>query len=254
MCQKAILFGSTIGAIIGLIPGIGCNAAGLISHGQGKRFFKKVTNFGKGAIEGVAVAESANSAVYGTNLLPLVTLGIPGSGSMAVLLVVMGYHGLSVGPRLFSINGDIAYAVLWSQFGAAFMVLVIGTLLAYIAYRVAYLNVSVIIPVVCVFALIGGFAPNEYVFDMGLVVVFGVLGYAMKKHGYPPIAMLLGVILGPLFEGNLLRGLKMGLGSPIVFFNRPLAIILWCLLIITFSAPPIIKAYSTRKRSMKVSQ
>ncbi|WP_148133617.1 tripartite tricarboxylate transporter permease [Candidatus Formimonas warabiya] len=241
---------SFIGLIIGAIPGAGGSVASFVAYQQSASFAppKIKELFGKGRPEGLIAAEASNNAVVGGSLIPLLTLGLPGSGSMAVLMVVMGYHGLYLGPRLFSLNGDIAYTVLWSQFVAAFMMIVIGTILAYFAYRVSFIKMSVIVPVVAIFALIGGFAPRQFVFDMGLVVIFGVLGYFMKKYHYPPIAMLLGIILGPLFEANLFRGLKMGLGSPAVFFNRPLAIVLWVLLVLTMVAPPVIRRYSQRQK------
>ncbi|MEL7565907.1 MAG: tripartite tricarboxylate transporter permease [Dehalobacterium sp.] len=243
---------SLIGLIIGAIPGAGGSVASFVSYQQSASFAppKIREQFGKGRPEGLIAAEASNNAVVGGSLIPLLTLGLPGSGSMAVLMVVMGYHGLYLGPRLFSLNGDIAYAVLWSQFMAAFMMILIGTVLAYVSYRVAFININVIVPIVAIFALIGGFAPRQFVFDMVLVIIFGVLGYFMKKYKYPPIAMLLGIILGPLFEANLFRGLKMGLGSPLIFFNRPLSILLWVLLIFTMVAPVIIRHYSNRQNSI----
>jgi len=240
---------SIIGLIIGAIPGAGGSVASFVAYQQSVSFAPpKIRDlFGKGRPEGLIAADASNNAMVGGSLIPLLTLGLPGSGSMAVLMVVMGYHGLYLGPRLFSLNGDIAYTVLWSQFVAAFMILIIGTILAFFAYRVSFININIIVPIVAIFTLIGGFAPRQFVFDMALVIIFGVLGYLMKKYKYPPIAMLLGIILGPLFEANLFRGLKMGFGSPIVFFNRPLALVLWSLLILTMVAPLIIRHYSNRK-------
>jgi len=242
-----------IGIFIGAIPGAGASIASFVAYQQAVSFASPEAkkNFGKGAPEGLIAADTSNNSMVGGSLVPLLTLGIPGSGSMAVLMVVMGYHGLTIGPRFFALNGDIAYAVLWSQFAAAFMVLIIGTVLAYFAYRVAYISLNVIVPIVAIFALIGGFAPNQCVFDMGLVVIFGLIGYIMKKYNYPPIAMLLGVILGELFEGNFFRSLKMSLGSPTVFFDRPLALILWALLILTLVGPYIIK-FSSKRRDKKI--
>ena len=240
---------SVIGIIVGAIPGAGTSIANFISYQQAKSFASPERRklFGKGAPEGLIAADAANNAAVGGSLVPLFTLGIPGTASAAVLMAVMGYHGLALGPLLFEMNGDIVYSVLWSQFTAAFFLLIVGVLLSYFSYNVVRVEVGIVVPVVCILCLVGGFATNQYVFDIGIVVVFGFLGYVMNKHGYPPVSLLLGIMLGPLFEANFFRGLKMGFGSPLVFFNRPLAIILWILLILTFSVQPIMKYRSRRK-------
>ncbi|MFZ7104150.1 MAG: tripartite tricarboxylate transporter permease [Peptococcaceae bacterium] len=239
---------SLIGVLIGAIPGAGASIASFISYQQAINFAKpeEKKKFGKGNPDGVIAAEAANNGVIGGSLIPLLTLGVPGSASMAVLMVVMAYQGLAVGPRLFMQNGDIAYAVLWTQFAAAIIMLVVGVICAYLFYRVAFIRLEFLVPVVSVLAIIGGFAPRQFLFDMILVVIFGLIGYAMKKYGYPPAAMLLGIILGPLLEANLFRGIKIGLGSPAVFFTRPLAIALWLLFILSFIGP---KFYSFIKKN-----
>jgi putative tricarboxylic transport membrane protein len=189
--------------------------------------------------------------MVGGSLIPLLTLGIPGSSSMAVLMVVMGYHGLALGPRLFALNGNVAYAVLWSQFAASIFILIIGTMLANFAYRVAYIRIGILLPIVAILCIIGSFAANGYTFDIGVALIFGVLGYLMKRYDYPPVAALLGVILGPIFEANFFRALKLGLGSPAIFFSRPIANILWALLIISFFIPPMVKYLRHRAKQKK---
>ncbi|ATW27399.1 tripartite tricarboxylate transporter permease [Candidatus Formimonas warabiya] len=240
---------SLIGVIVGAIPGAGASIASFISYQQTVAFApsEEKKTFGKGNPEGVIASEAANNGVVGGSLIPLLTLGVPGSASMAVLMVVMAYQGLALGPRLFVQNGDVAYAVLWSQFAAAVFMLVIGTACAYSFYRLAYIPMTLLVPVVSVISIIGGYAPRQYIFDMGLVIIFGILGYVMKKYEYPPAAMLLGLILGPLLEANAFRGLKIGLGSPSIFFTRPLAVLLWILLIITFVGPEIKRKLARNK-------
>lgn len=231
---------SVIGVGIGAMPGAGGSVATFVAYQQSVAFAspERKKSYGKGAHEGLIAADASNNAMVGGALVPLLTLGIPGSGSMAVLLVVMSYHGLYVGPRLFTFSADIAYAVLWSQFLAAAFVLAIGTVLAWFAWRVALIRLAYIVPIVSVFCLLGGFARNGYVFDMGVMVVFGVLGYVMKKHRYPVVAMLLGVILGPLFEENFMRAWRMGFGEFDIFWESRIALILWTLFAVTFVAGP----------------
>jgi putative tricarboxylic transport membrane protein len=251
LIRPVIIFVSgVIGLFVGAVPGAGSSIASFVSYQQAASFSKPEdkAQFGKGSPAGLMSADVANNSMVGGSLIPLLTLGIPGSSSMAVLMVVMGYHGLALGPRLFTLNGNIAYAVLWSQFAASVGILVIGTLLANFAYRVAYIRVGIIIPVVAILCIIGSFAANGYTFDIAVALCFGVLGYLMKRCNYPPVATLLGIILGPIFEGSFFRALKLGLGSPAIFFSRPLANILWALLIISFFIPPLVR-YVKQRRS-----
>ncbi len=238
-----LLRGGAIGVGIGAMPGAGASVATFVSYQQAVAFAKpeRKAMFGKGAPEGLIAADVTNNAVVGGALVPLLTLGIPGSGSMAVLLVVMTYHGMYVGPRLFQFSGEIAYAVLISQFFAAGFILVIGIVLAFFAYRVALLNLKMMVPIISVFCLMGGFARNNFLFDMGVMVAFGCLGYIMKKFNYPVVAMLLGVILGRLFEREFMRAWRIGLDSPELFFTSVIAQLLWVLFIFTFVGPPLIR-------------
>jgi putative tricarboxylic transport membrane protein len=239
---------SVTGILVGIVPGAGTTIASFLSYQQALSLAsaEERRRFGKGATSGLVAADCGNNACVGGTLVPLLTLGIPGSSAGAIMLVIMGYHNLNVGPRLFSTNGDIAYAVLWSQFLAAVLILAMGTIIAWFAYRLALIPVKTMIPVISVFCLLGSFATNQYVFDMGLMLLFGVIGYFAKKQGYPVIALLLGIILGPVFESHLNRGLRMGFGSPEIFFTRPLAIFLWVLLAAMLIIPPLLRRYRRR--------
>lgn len=244
---------SVIGTILGAVPGAGASIAAFIAYQQSMTFAdaEEKKRFGNGSTHGLIAADAANNAMVGGSLVPLLTLGIPGSASMAVLLVVMGYHGLSVGPTLFAREGEIAYAVLWSQFVGAIFVLILGTLLAYVAFYAGKVRVSIIVPIISIFCMIGGFAKTDAVFDMWVMLFFGVLGYFMKKNGYPAVALLLGLILGALFEAGFFRGLLMGFNSPLIFIQRPIAQILWALLILTLLAPPIVRTLLRKKADPK---
>lgn len=237
-----------LGLIVGAIPGAGASVASLMAYSQEMSFArdKEREEFGKGSERGLMSADVANNAMVGGSLVPLLTLGIPGSGTMAVLLVVMEYHGLNIGPRLFSLDGTVAFAVLWSQFAAAIFLLLIGTALAFVAFRLAYVSAAFILPTVAIFCLIGGFARNEYVFDMGVVLVFGIIGYIMKRNGYSNIGLLLGAILGTMFENYLLQGFRMGHDSIGIFFERPVAVILWILLFASILVPVLLRRRASR--------
>jgi putative tricarboxylic transport membrane protein len=239
-----LLRGGFIGLAIGAMPGAGASVATFVAYQQSINFAspERKKMFGKGAEEGLIAADCSNNAIVGGALIPLLTLGIPGSGSMAVLLVVMTYHGMYVGPRLFHFSGDIAYAVLMSQFFAAFCILIIGTALAFFAYRVALVNLRIMIPIIAVFCLLGGFARNNFLFDMGLMTAFGCLGYVMKRYNYPVVATLLGIILGRLFERDFMRAWRMGFDSLDLFFFSGIAQTLWIIFFLTFAGPPAVRA------------
>lgn len=230
---------AAVGVAVGLIPGAGGSAASFVAYQQANSFASPESRkrFGKGSYAGLLAADTSNNAMVGGALVPLLTLGLPGSATMVVVLVIMQYHGLEIGPRLFETNGQLAYAVLWSQFAAAPFIFVFGTMLAWVAHRVAYVPKGVLVPVVGVFCVVGAFARNQYMFDIWTMLAAGILGYFMKKHGYPVIGLLLGLLLGHYFEGNLFRGLRMGFGSPTVFFERPLSLILWAMLLVVILGP-----------------
>jgi putative tricarboxylic transport membrane protein len=236
-----VLRAALIGIGVGIIPGAGGSAASVVAYQQALAFAreKERSRFGKGSVEGLMAADVSNNAMVGGALVPLLTLGLPGSSTMVVVLVIMQYHGLDIGPRLFERHGELAYGLLWSQFFAAPFILIFGTLLAWLAYRVAFISTRYLVPVIGVFCIIGGFARHQILFDIGIMLGAGVLGYFMKKHQYPVIALLLGLLLGGFFEGNMFRGLKMGFGSPAIFFERPASIVLWIMLVGVLIGPPL---------------
>lgn len=244
-----VLRSALIGIGIGIIPGAGGSAAAFVAYQQAYAFASRESKpyFGKGSYDGLLAADVSNNSMVGGALVPLLTLGLPGSATMVVVLLVMQYHGLEIGPRLFERHGELAYALLWSQFAAAPFILIFGTFLAWGAYRVAYVSASYLVPVIGVFCIIGGYARHEYLFDVGLMLGCGVLGYFMKKHDYPVIGLLLGLLLGHYFEGNLFRGLKMGFGSPVQFFERPASIVLWLMLAGVLFIPPLLQMRHKRK-------
>jgi len=238
------------GMIVGIIPGAGTSVATFLAYQQAVAAAapERRGMFGKGSPEGLVSADCANNAAVGGTLVPLLTLGIPGSSASAIMLVIMAYHNLEIGPRLFSVNGDIAYAILWSQLFSGLLIIVMGSALAAYAYKLALIPVRLLIPIIAMFMLIGSFGANGYVFDMWLMLGFGIIGYLMKRYDYPVVALLLGLILGSLFEGHLNRALRMGFGSPELFFTRPLALFLWALLALVVVGPALMRMIRRKDR------
>ncbi len=232
-----------IGIVIGAIPGAGGSIAAPIAYQQSMTFSspKEKQRFGKGSINGLMSADVSNNACVGGALIPLLTLALPGSSTDAILLVALTFHGLVLGPEFLTMNGDLAYAVLFSQFTAAFFIAFIGVLMAWVAGRIINISLTILIPVISVLAFIGGFAETQLTFGIWIMLISGVIGFLMKKYNYVPLAFLLGLVLGGKFETNLFCGLRMGHNSFAIFFESPISITLWILLLLTVVFPVIIK-------------
>jgi len=237
---------SLIGTIVGALPGAGANIASFISYQQAVSLAKDKSLFGKGDPRGIISGEAADNGVASGSLIPLLTLGIPGSSATAIMLVVMMAHGLSVGPRLILDNPEIFYSLLSSLFLANIWMLVIGVLVCVYMVRITEIPTRILIPAITGISLIGAFFYRGYIFDIWLALGFGLIGYVMRRTGYPPQAALLGIILSPILERHFLIGLRMGFGNPSIFFTRPTAIALWIMLIILIIFPVIIRIIKSK--------
>jgi putative tricarboxylic transport membrane protein len=223
-----------IGTFIGALPGAGANIASFISYQQAVTFSPSPEDqkkFGEGNPRGIIASEAADNANASGALVPMMTLGIPGSASTAVMLLIMTAHGLNVGPTLFVESPVLAYATLAATPVAALMLFVIGFFGTFAAVRLVMVPPAILAVIIMIFALAGAFAARYLAFDIGLALVFGVIGYIMRKEGYPVQAMLIGVILAPVVESNFFIGLREGFGSPLIFVTRPITLIIWGLLI-----------------------
>ena len=238
-----------IGLVVGAIPGAGGSIAAPIAYQQSMTFSspEEKARFGKGSINGLMSADVSNNACVGGALIPLMTLALPGSSTDAVLLVALSFHGLVLGPEFLTMNGDMAYAVLFSQFTAAFCIAFVGVLLAWVAGRIINVSMTVLIPIISILAFIGGFAETQLTFGIWIMLLSGILGYFMKKYQYVPLAFLLGLVLGSKFETNLFCGLRMGHNSFSIFFEGPIALTLWGLLALTITFPWVHNLYRTRR-------
>ncbi len=224
----------------------GATIGSFVSYQQAMTFSKNKDQFGKGEPEGVIAAEAANNGLTSGSLIPLLTLGIPGGGTAAVMVVVLQAHGVPIGPRLFQVMPQLAYGVVVAMLVAYIVMIVIG-----VPWRSPWRK--------CPFSprscphhhflyLIGSFVARGYLFDMWIALFFGVIGYILKRTGYSPHAVLLGVILGPLAEQYFLRALLLGNGNPAILFSRPLGNFLWVLLAVSMVLPGIV-AHFRKKRA-----
>ncbi|MDR0622243.1 MAG: tripartite tricarboxylate transporter permease [Deltaproteobacteria bacterium] len=239
---------SIIGLIVGIIPGAGGSVASALAYQQAAVFAtkKEAPKFGKGSVNGLLAADASNNAMIGGALITLFLLAIPGSSTDAVLLVALTYHGLVMGPEFFHMNGDLAWAALSSQFAAAFFCGLCGVLLAYVMGRMVNVKLIILIPFISVLTFIGGFASMGLTFGIYVMLVCGLLGYYMKKHGYVPLAFLMGLVLGGQLEANFFRGYRMGHRSFSIFFESPIALTVWGLMLITLLSPLLRSLFAKR--------
>ncbi len=240
-----------LGLGIGAIPGAGASIASFVAYQQSRTFSKDPDGYGKGKPEGILAPESANNGVSSGSMIPLLVIGIPGGSTAAVMLVVLVYHGVPLGPRLFIEAPELAYGVFMTMVFSYLMMMFTILPLTKILSRVSFVPTSYLAPSIIAFTLVGAFAYRGYAFDMGLAVVFGILGYIAVTTGYQIVGILIGVILGPLLEENFIRALRIADGDLGVFFSTPIANGLWAALIISLVAPLALSKLKQRKRNLK---
>jgi len=226
-----------IGTIVGIIPGAGMSIGSGISYNEAKKASKHPEKFGNGSLEAVAASETANNAVVEGSLVPLLTLGIPGNVISAVFLGGLLIHGLKPGASLFTKYVDITYPLLISFFVANFVMLLMGSMFAKYFAKIATFPIRIIVPIVMTFCIRGSFAIRNNFFDIYVMLIFGFLGYFMKKFEYALAPFVLGLILGPMVETNLRVALMLSRGSFIVLLQRPISLLLFVLAIISLLAP-----------------
>lgn len=228
----AVIRSSLIGLGIGMIPGTGTSIGNFISYSVARRQSKHPETFGKGEPEGVIAAEACDNAVTTGSLVPTLTLGIPGSGTTAILLAALYLQGVAPGPQIMTTNGPEAYAVILAMIVASILILPLGVLLATPLVYFARLPKEYLIPTVLLVCIAGVFSMRNSVFDVGLAVVFGVLGVLMRSLGYPIVPLVMGLVLGPIAEKNFMQALTLGDGDWMYFFQSPTALVLWGLVIV----------------------
>lgn len=220
------LRGSVIGTVVGAIPGAGANIAGWFAYDQEKRWSRRPDEFGKGAIAGVAAPEAANSASVGGALMPLLTLGLPGSPTTAVLVGAFVIHGLQPGPQLFQSSPDVIYGLFTGLVVAYGLILALGIAALPVWRRVLLLPNAVLAPSVLVLSLIGSYSIRNLLFDVWLVLGFGIAGYILKKLRFPMAPLVLAMVLGKMVESNYARSMILAHGDHMIFFERPTSLVL----------------------------
>ena len=228
---RPVLVSSIIGVLVGIIPGTGASEASWFSYNTAKNMSKHPEEFGRGSVEGIAAAESANNAVTGATLIPLLTLGIPGDGTVAIMLSALMINGLNPGLSLFTTQGDIMYAIMLGLILVNVFMCLQGKFLTTLFAKVVSIPQEILTPIIVIFCFAGAYSVNENYFDVGVALIFGALAWVLRKLELPPVPILLGLVLGSMTETNFRRALLISNGSPSIFFSSVYCIIFLVLIV-----------------------
>ena len=220
----SILRGTTIGSILGILPGGGAALASFSAYSLEKKTSKYSAEFGKGAIEGVAGPESANNAASQTSFIPLLTLGIPPNAVMALMVGAMTIHNIQPGPQVMSSNPALFWGLIASMWIGNLMLIILNLPMIGVWVKLLTIPYRHLYPAILVFCCIGVYTVNNTTFDIYLTAVFGIIGYLFAKLGCEGAPLLLGFVLGPMMEENFRRTLLLSRGDFTVFFTRPLSL------------------------------
>lgn len=252
------LYYCTVGTFVGALPGAGGPVASFLAYGEAKRKVKKPSRpFGEGAIEGVVASESANNACIGGALIPMLTLAIPGDAVTAIILSVFYVHGLQPGPTFLKTSAPSFYAILAGGLIACIFLLLLGLFIAPRIGKLLNVPKRILLPIVAVLCVIGAFACNNRMFDVGVMFFFGVLGFLLRKYGFSVAPVTLGLVLGRMMDSNFRRAVSLAstAESPIAaLFGRPITLILLILTIFTIvSNTPAIKRAVARRKQQRLA-
>jgi putative tricarboxylic transport membrane protein len=249
-CWRELISGSLVGFFVGILPGAGATAATMISYAFAKRMSKTPERFGQGALEGVAAPEAANnSASYG-NMIPMFALGIPGSGTTAVLMGGLLMIGLQPGPMLFQTQSDFVWTIFGSFYIGNLALVGITILLTPLLASCAFVKPGYLFPVVIAIIAFGIYAINNSMFEVWLVIGCGVVGYIMHKLDYPPVPLVLGLILGPILERGIRRTLIASDGDAAVFVQSPIALTILALTAALFLIPMLTRRFGPGRSTL----
>ncbi|MGH3368053.1 MAG: tripartite tricarboxylate transporter permease [Nocardioidaceae bacterium] len=245
--------GSVLGFLIGVLPGVGPSLAAFMSYVMEKRISRKHRDeFGKGAIEGVAGPEAANNAGVGGAMVPLLTLGIPGSATTALLLFVFMMYGLQPGPLLFQSDPGLVWAIIASMYVGNVVLLVLNLPLVGVFVKLLSIPTSLLFSGVLAFVVLGAYALTFNIFSMLLLLVFGAVGYFMQEYDFPLAPAVLALVLEPLLETNLRRALDITGGELTTFVDRPASLVLSLVCLAVALVPPLIKMRQRSREKVDV--
>lgn len=221
-----------LGTITGLLPGVGEDIGAWTSYALAKKFSRTPEEFGKGSIDGLTAAETGNNASVPGAIIPVLTLGIPGSGVAAVLMAALIIHGAQPGPLMMTTNPQMIYDIIAMLTLAVLGILVLGLGLTRVMVLVLKVKDTWLMPVIAVLCLVGPYAIQSRFFDIWVVVAFGLLGFGLRLMNYPVAPLVLGIVLGPILDQNLRRSFTLADGDYSIFFTRPISAVLCAVVVL----------------------
>ncbi len=243
-----LLQGAVIGVFVGVLPGVGATSATMMSYALAKRISKNGDQFGTGVPEGVAAPEAANNSASYSSMIPLFTLGIPGSATTAVMMGGLLMLGLQPGPLLFSNNGDFIWTVFGSFWIGNLMLVFLTLLLTPLLASILFVSTALLYPAVFATVIFGVFAIEYSMSGVFITILAGIFGLILQKLDYPPVPLILGLIIGPMLERNIRRTLIQSEGDLAVFVERPIALTLFLLTAIVLLLPVLKRLLNSRSK------
>jgi len=251
---NATWLGSVLGFFVGTLPAAGATPAALMSYGLTKTFSKEPETFGKGNVAGVAAPEAANNAASTGSMLPMITLGIPGSPTTAILLGGMIIWGLRPGPLLFTESPDFVWGLIGSMYIANLVTVLLNIALIPVFIRVLAMPFTLLTPIIFVLCVLGVFATTDRMFDNWIMLILGVGGYLLRKLNYPVAPAVLAIVLGPLAERSLRQSLISSQGDVTTFVTRPISLTCVIIALLLMSYPLIQRALRKRKEAQAAAE
>ncbi|MEV4071577.1 tripartite tricarboxylate transporter permease [Nonomuraea fuscirosea] len=251
--KGAIGRGSLIGFVLGVLPGGGAVLSSLAAYALEKRRAKHPERFGRGAVEGVAAPETANNAAATSSFIPLLTLGIPANATMALIFGALLIQGIQPGPQLVTEHPDVFWGVINSMYIGNILLLIMSIPMVGVFVRILRVRPAILAPITVLITLLGAYTVNNSAYDIYLVIVFGVLGYLMKKFGFEPGPLVLAFVLGSMIENSSRQSLLIFGGDPAGFLTRPISGTVLALVVIV-AAWPLIRKALRRKTPDRVEE
>jgi len=250
-CTPTMLRSSVLGFIAGVLPGAGASLGSFISYSMEKRLVDRQGSFGTGDPRGVAAPEAGNNAAAGGALVPMLALGVPGSGTTAVLLAMLLALNITPGPLLFQRNPDVVWGLIAALFIGNFMLLAMNIPMVGLFVRVLLVPARILMPIVAMVSFVGIYGISGSSFDLLVMIGFGVLGWVLRKFDVPLVPVILGVLLGNAMEANLRRALTISDGDWSALVQSPLAIALWSIAIAGFVLPILFGKFFRRRLALR---
>ncbi len=236
-----ILRGSVLGTLVGALPGAGADIAAWMSYAISKKLSKEPEKYGTGHVEGIVESGAANNSALAGAWIPALVFGIPGDSITAIVIGVLYMKGMNPGPTLFTQNPQNIYAVYILFIVANIIMIPLGWMCIKVAKKILKVPRNILMPVILLFCIVGAFAINNTPFDIGVMLVAGVVAYVMEQNGFPVAPAILGVVLGGMLEENFITSMIKADGNMLAFFTRPLAATLGVLTLAAWFLPPVIR-------------